>query len=123
MQHSLRKLSAAEDFHGANSTYFCIGHQGAITMRTLREVNRRLLKAIEAPPDTGEEERLDRLAASFWARTRHEEYPLDPGSLCRLRYKLRRIAERTHEERAHHLWRARELLDEYATEHPPRRRT
>jgi len=92
-------------------------------MRTLREVNRQLLKAIEAPPETGEEERLDRLAASFWARTRHEEYPLDPGSLCRLRYKLRRIAERTHEERARHLWRARELLDEYAAEHPPRRQT
>jgi len=92
-------------------------------MRTLREVNRQLLKAIEEPPDTGEEERLDRLAASFWERTRHEHLPLDPGTLCRLRYKLRIIAERTHETRARHLWRARELLNEYAAENPPRRHT
>ena len=86
-------------------------------MRTLREVNRQLLKAIEEPPDTGEEERLDRLAANFWERTRPGERSLDPGAVCRLRYKLLIMADRTHEERARHLRRARELLDEYAVEH------
>jgi hypothetical protein len=89
-------------------------------MQTLRAVNRRLLDAIEEPPDTGDEERLDRLAASLWRRTHREGRPLDPGALCRLRYKLRIVAERSHEKRACHLWRARELLDEYAAEHPPK---
>lgn len=90
-------------------------------MRSLREANRHLLKAIEEPPDTGEEERLDRLAATLWERTRRGTPP-DPGTLCRLRYKLRRIAERSHEQRARHLRRARESLDQYAVETPPRRR-
>jgi hypothetical protein len=84
-------------------------------MRTLREVNRRLLDAIEEPPDTGEEQRLDRLAAALWDRTRSGE-GLDPGSLCRVRHKLRVIADASHEGRARHLERARELLADYAVE-------
>ncbi|WP_251343453.1 DUF7553 family protein [Haloplanus halophilus] len=84
-------------------------------MRTLREVNRRLLDAIEEPPDTGEEQRLDRLAATLWARAQSGQ-GLDPGSLCRVRYKLLDIAEATHAERARHLERARDLLARYAAE-------
>ncbi|MFB6101340.1 MAG: hypothetical protein ABEJ73_02100 [Haloplanus sp.] len=83
-------------------------------MRTLREANRRILDAIEEPPDTGEERRLDRLAASVWTRDRAAEQPLDPGSLCRLRQKLLALSAETHEQRARHLRRARELLGEYA---------
>ena len=40
----------------------------------------------------------------------------DPGRLCRLRYALGTIADRTHEERARRLRQARDLLDEYAAE-------
>lgn len=83
-------------------------------MRTLREVNRRLLDAIEEPPDTGEERRLDELAATLWERARRGE-GLDAGCRCRIRYKLRTIAETTHDARARHLERARELLAERAT--------
>jgi hypothetical protein len=91
-------------------------------MRTLREVNRRLLDAIEEPPDTGEEPRLDRLAATLWDRERNGD-ALDPGALCRLRHQLRDIAETTHEDRARHLERARDLLAEYAAERPNDRGT
>jgi len=90
-------------------------------MRTLHDVNRLLLEAIEEPPDTGEEERLDELAATLWARAERQQ-PLDPGTNCRLRHKLRTIAEGTHEARASRLRRARELLDEHAAAHPPRGR-
>jgi len=72
-----------------------------------------LIDAIEEPPETGEERRLDRLAATLWERARRGE-GLDAGYRCRVRYKLRTIAETTHESRARHLERARELLAEHA---------
>lgn len=81
---------------------------------SLREANRRLIEAIETPPDTGEEPRIDRLAATLWDRAGDGRPAPDPGCLCRLRHKLRTIADRTHERRARHLRRAREALDEYA---------
>lgn len=90
-------------------------------MRPLREVHRLVLAAIEEPPDTGEERRLDRLAATLWERER-SGIPLDPGARCRLRHKLLTLAERTHEDRARHLHRARQVLDESAAERPSRGR-
>lgn len=83
-------------------------------MCTLRAANRRVIEAIETPPDTGEEGRLDRLAADLWERARGERSSPDPGNLCRLRHSLRRIADRSPEQRARHLREARELLGEYA---------
>jgi hypothetical protein len=82
-------------------------------MRTLRKVNRRLIDAIEEPPETGEERRLDRLAATLWERASRGE-GLDAGYRCRVRYNLRTIAETTHDARARHLEHARELLAEHA---------
>lgn len=84
-------------------------------MCTLREANRLVIEAIEAPPDTGEEPRLDRLAADLWAAAREDGPSPDPGRLCRLRYALATIADGTHEERARRLRRAREAIDAYAT--------
>ncbi|MFB6295439.1 MAG: hypothetical protein ABEH66_01195 [Halobacteriales archaeon] len=83
-------------------------------MCTLRAANRRLIEAIETPPDTGEEERLDRLAADLWEHANGERPSPDPGHLCRLRHTLRRIADRSPEPRARHLMRAREKLGDYA---------
>jgi hypothetical protein len=83
-------------------------------MSTLREANERLLVAIETSPDTGDEERLDRLAADLWYHAQGEEGP-DAGHLCRLRHELRTLAERSHEPRARELRRARDALGEYAT--------
>lgn len=90
-------------------------------MSPLREANRRLLEAIETPPDTGEERRIDRLAATLWRHTQGEAPEPDPGRLCRLRHALRTMAERTHERRARHLRRACEALGEYAEESADRR--
>jgi hypothetical protein len=87
-------------------------------MHILRKTHRRIIEAIEVPPDTGEEPRLDDLAATLWAHAQRER-PLDPGARCRMRYALRTIADSTHEDRARHLRRARELLDAYA-ERPTR---
>ncbi|WP_284010166.1 DUF7553 family protein [Haloarcula pelagica] len=81
--------------------------------RPLLRANREVLCAIETPPDSGIEERLDDVAARLWYLA--EEHPHDPdtGQIARLRYSLGQLAEQAHDRRARRLRRAREALDEY----------
>jgi len=77
--------------------------------RHLRRANRHLLDAIETPPDTGEERRLDELAARIWAYYDEDCRP-DPGLLCRLDRKLATLQRETNRRRSIHIERARDRL-------------
>jgi hypothetical protein len=79
----------------------------------LKQANRALLRAIETPPDSGLEPRIDRLAARLWMVTEREGYAPDPGEVCRLDQKLARLATQTTEERAEYIEDARELVRAY----------
>lgn len=78
----------------------------------LRRANRKLIEAIETPPDTGREERFDRIAAQLWTAA-EELGGADPGRLQRLKQKVRDLERRTFRRRAAHLRRARRYLDAY----------
>ncbi|WP_226011197.1 DUF7553 family protein [Halomicrobium salinisoli] len=77
----------------------------------LVDANRRLLAAIETPPDSGLEDRLDDVAATVW--TLEHEVPADPGACCRLRQKLRRLEREACDRRAAEIERARRALESY----------
>jgi hypothetical protein len=77
----------------------------------LRRANRHLIDAIETPPDTGEERRLDDMAARIWACQDEDcRWRPDPGLLCRLDRKLATLQHETTARRAEHVERARERL-------------
>jgi hypothetical protein len=77
----------------------------------LRRANRHLIDAIETPPDTGEERRLDDLAARLWTCQDQDCPPRpDPGMLCRLDRKLATIQRETTARRSEHIARARDRL-------------
>jgi hypothetical protein len=79
--------------------------------RHLRRANRHLLDAIETPPDTGEERRLDHLAATIWACQDEDcRCRPDPGLLCRLDRKLATLQRETTRRRERHIERARDRL-------------
>ncbi|MFB6308954.1 MAG: hypothetical protein ABEH35_06455 [Haloarculaceae archaeon] len=78
----------------------------------LERANREVLRAIETPPDSGIEDRLDRLAARLWYLA--EEHPRpDQGHLARVQYRLDRLAERARSPRARRIERARDCVDSY----------
>ncbi len=77
----------------------------------LVDANRRLLSAIETPPDSGLEDRLDEVAATVW--TLEHEIPADPGACCRLRQKLRRLEREADDRRAVEIERARHAVESY----------
>lgn len=79
----------------------------------LKQANRALLSAIETPPDSGLEPRIDRLAARLWMVTEREGYAPDPGEVCRLDQKLARLETQTTEERAEYVEHARQLVRAY----------
>lgn len=99
----------------------------------LVDANRRLIEAIETPPDSGLEQRLDEMAATLWAmeqggpessegppneRTRNEETreqrgPPDPGACCRVRQKLRTLERRADDHRRAHVAEARRAVEAY----------
>lgn len=78
----------------------------------LERANRALLRAIETPPDTGREDRLDDLAARTWFLARERPREADPGRLSRLEYALGRLADESDEPRARRLREARDCLRE-----------
>jgi len=73
--------------------------------------NRRLIDAMETPPDDGGEERLDDVAALLWAMA-HEDVS-DPGACCRMREKLRALERRVGEHRQREVERARRSVEAY----------
>ncbi len=88
-------------------------------MHPLKDANRAILRAIERPPDTGLEPRLDRLAAYLWRLAESEELAPDAGRLCRLSRKLTELQHRASEPRTPPLREARELVREYAAQIEP----
>ena len=98
----------------SGSAVIVIGRVPRYVQRTpLLRANREVLCAIETPPDSGVEERLDDVAARLWYLAREHPHDPDAGQIARLRYTLGRLAERAHDRRARRLRRAREALDEY----------
>lgn len=81
-----------------------------MTRRPLERANRALLRAIETPPDSGVEDRLDELAARTWELTRESTYGPDQGQLERLQHRLDRLAEEVNDRRARSLRDARHHL-------------
>jgi hypothetical protein len=79
----------------------------------LKAANRELLRAIETPPDSGREARLDELAAHLWLLATDRSRSLDPGRLSRLQYALTECAGKSHPRRAYYLSRARAFLVSY----------
>lgn len=59
----------------------------------LATANRRLIEAIEVPPDAGVERRLDRLAAVTWYYARETDRRPDPARLRRLVLELSRLED------------------------------
>jgi hypothetical protein len=81
-----------------------------MTRRPLERANRALLHAIETPPDSGREDRLDELAARIWYLAREASYEPNQAQLERLQHRLDRLAEESHERRARSLRDARRHL-------------
>ncbi|WP_225335584.1 DUF7553 family protein [Halomicrobium urmianum] len=77
----------------------------------LVDANRRLLAAIETPPDSGLEDRLDDVAATVWAL--EHDIPADPGTCRRLCQKLRRLEREACDRRGAEIRRARRALESY----------
>ncbi|SFR85180.1 hypothetical protein SAMN05216559_0046 [Halomicrobium zhouii] len=73
--------------------------------------NRRLIAAMETPPDSGAEERLDEVAALLWAM--EHEHVTDPGACCRVREKLRSLEQKVDERRRSDVERARRSVESY----------
>jgi len=98
----------------SGSALFVVGCVVARMQRThLLRANREVLCAIETPPDSGVEERLDDVAARLWYLAEEHPYDPDTGQIARLRYTLAELAQRPHERRARRRRRARAALDEY----------
>jgi len=81
-----------------------------MTRRPLERANRALLCAIETPPDSGLEDRLDELATRTWELTRESTYGPDQGQLERLQYRLDRLVDEVSDRRARSLRDARDHL-------------
>lgn len=79
----------------------------------LKRANRALLRAIETPPDTGLEPRIDRIAAHLWAVIDRDGYQPDPGQLYRFDYALATLATHTRPERAAYINEARQCIRAY----------
>jgi hypothetical protein len=76
----------------------------------LKRANRALLDAIEVPPDSGLEPRIDSLAARLWAAGNRSDAGPDPGEICRLERKLARLETQARGERAEYVAAARESV-------------
>ena len=61
----------------------------------LETANRRLLDAIETPPESGVERTLDRLAAMTWYYARETDRPPSPGRLRQVGWRLSRVEAET----------------------------
>ncbi|QIO24014.1 hypothetical protein [Haloarcula sp. JP-L23] len=81
--------------------------------RFIRRANRAVLRAIEAPPDSGVEDRLDEVAARLWYLAEAHPEPPDPGQVSRLRATLMELEERVADHRAARLADARHCLAAY----------
>lgn len=81
-------------------------------VEALEQANRELIEAVEAPPDTGHEERVDWIAAQLWAMAEGQAVT-DHGRLQRLKHALRELERLTFDRRARHLRNARQHLDAY----------
>jgi hypothetical protein len=79
----------------------------------LKAANRELLRAIETPPDTGRERRLDELARHLWLLATDRTRSVDSGRLSRLQYALTDLCSEVHPGRAYYLSRARTYLVSY----------
>lgn len=73
--------------------------------------NRRLIDAMETPPDDGVEERLDEVAALLWAM--EHEHVTDPGACCRVCQKLRSLEREVGERRRSDVEGARRSVESY----------
>lgn len=78
----------------------------------LERANRAVLCAIETPPESGLEERLDEVAARTWDLAHESSYGPDQGQLERLQHRLDRLATESHERRAAALRDARRHLSD-----------
>lgn len=67
----------------------------ATVQPALATANRRLIEAIEEPPDAGVERRLDRVAAVTWHYARETDRRPDPGRLRGLIAELSRLEAET----------------------------
>ncbi len=85
----------------------------------LKTANRELLRAIETPPETGHEDRLDDVAAHLWTLASDGSLPADPGRLSRLQYTLTELARQAPPERAYYVSRARSLVVSYRESQAP----
>jgi hypothetical protein len=79
--------------------------------------NRRLIDAIETPPDRGAEDRLDDVAALLWAM--EHEHVTDPGACCRVREKLRALEREVGDHRRPAVERARRSVASYGEQLGP----
>lgn len=79
--------------------------------------NRQLIDAMETPPDSGTEERLDEIAALIWAM--EHEHVTDPGACCRVRQKLRRLERQVGDHRRPAVERARKSVASYGDQFEP----
>lgn len=75
--------------------------------------NEALLRAIETPPDTGLEDRIDELAAELWFLAREKKRRPDQGRLERVQYSLTLLLAEAREPRARHVARARQHLQAF----------
>ncbi len=83
-----------------------------MTRAPLERANRALLAAIETPPDSGREERLDELAARLWFLARERPAEADTGRLASIEHSLDRLAAECHPRRARLVRDARDHLRE-----------
>ncbi|WP_135822796.1 DUF7553 family protein [Halostella litorea] len=79
----------------------------------LSAANEALLRAIETPPDTGREDRIDDLAAELWFLAREKDRRPDQGRLERVQYSLTLLLAEVREPRARHVARARRYLQAF----------
>lgn len=85
----------------------------ATSREELRAANRALLRAIEKPPETGVEDRLDDLAAETWFLAEHRERPPDQGRLARIERALGDVADGMNDRKARYVTAARRHLRAY----------
>ena len=79
----------------------------------LRAANRAVLRAIETPPDTGIERRLDEIAAECWYLAEVKERRPDQGRLARVEHALTQVIRDAPDPRVRHLSTARDHLAAY----------
>lgn len=85
----------------------------------LRAANRAVLRAIETPPDTGIERRLDDIAAECWFLAEEKERRPDQGRLARVEFALAEAIRDAPEPRTRHLSAARDHLAAYRSRVDP----